>query len=518
MARKRKLEASPTADRAEMRRLLEAAKADHWDDGPRLVMADWLEEHGGEADKARAEVIRLQMDSANGGPSWTRSIARLRVKHVREWVGTQREFFKARPPWVDRGLFQAEVAAERYSAGKPDASWDWVETARVSVGKPEALRRLLGSPRMATVPRLGFGEKPVGGAVLRQLAGSGVRSLQLWARGRDFPELARAMPPGLNELEVAAEAREYPDDWAALFSGDGAGLTYLRVGISDLGDDAAAGMAASPRLAGLRRLSLADSQLSDAGLASLARLRLEHLDISGGTIGLAGLARLADRPCRVTLQSLRLFFGHSRDWGGRLPVGFTLPALRQLEIRRCDLSSQGLAELARGPLLGGLEVLDLSLNEFGDEGLRAITEARWTAPRALILDACELGDAGVKRLAAWPGLEQVRRLSIRHNAVGNAGLKALASSPYAGSLEALDVGRNVPASAAGMKAFLRSAAAARLRWLSIHNSCSETLARAVAEHAPPTLRELRLGEENIRYLGAAAMARLRARLPGCAIG
>src|SRR4051794_10539075 len=36
MAKKRKLEASPIADRGEMLRLLEAAKADRWDEGPRL--------------------------------------------------------------------------------------------------------------------------------------------------------------------------------------------------------------------------------------------------------------------------------------------------------------------------------------------------------------------------------------------------------------------------------------------------------------------------------------------------
>ena len=58
MAKQHKLE-STGADRSELRRLLEAAKQDHWDDGPRLAIADWLEENGGESDKARAEVIRL---------------------------------------------------------------------------------------------------------------------------------------------------------------------------------------------------------------------------------------------------------------------------------------------------------------------------------------------------------------------------------------------------------------------------------------------------------------------------
>src|SRR5262245_53183872 len=34
------------------------------DDGPRLVYADWLEEHGDEVDRDRAAFIRLQLDQA----------------------------------------------------------------------------------------------------------------------------------------------------------------------------------------------------------------------------------------------------------------------------------------------------------------------------------------------------------------------------------------------------------------------------------------------------------------------
>src|SRR5262245_39832565 len=108
MAKKRKQEADPTADRSELRRLLEAAKADHYDDGPRLALADWLEEHGGEADRARAEVIRLQLDTDGGGPDWSLSVERLREKYVREWVGAGWERFSRKWPGCARGLLVAE--------------------------------------------------------------------------------------------------------------------------------------------------------------------------------------------------------------------------------------------------------------------------------------------------------------------------------------------------------------------------------------------------------------------------
>ena len=53
-----------TAPRAELVSLLAAARLAPWDDMPRQVVADWLEEHGGPADLARATFIRSQLKRA----------------------------------------------------------------------------------------------------------------------------------------------------------------------------------------------------------------------------------------------------------------------------------------------------------------------------------------------------------------------------------------------------------------------------------------------------------------------
>src|SRR4051812_42241662 len=45
--------------------LLIEARLAPGDDAPRLVLADWLEENGGEADRARGEFIRLQCQLAH---------------------------------------------------------------------------------------------------------------------------------------------------------------------------------------------------------------------------------------------------------------------------------------------------------------------------------------------------------------------------------------------------------------------------------------------------------------------
>lgn len=48
----------------ERRALMAAIIANPDDDTPRLVFADWLQEHGGEHDRARAEFVRLQVEAA----------------------------------------------------------------------------------------------------------------------------------------------------------------------------------------------------------------------------------------------------------------------------------------------------------------------------------------------------------------------------------------------------------------------------------------------------------------------
>src|SRR3954469_2476241 len=47
---------------ADERALFHAVLDDPEDDLPRLAYADWLDEHGGETDHARAEFIRLQIE------------------------------------------------------------------------------------------------------------------------------------------------------------------------------------------------------------------------------------------------------------------------------------------------------------------------------------------------------------------------------------------------------------------------------------------------------------------------
>jgi uncharacterized protein (TIGR02996 family) len=75
--------------------ILPLAALDPEDDTPRLVYADWLEEHGGEAERARAEFIRIQiqrtsLEERDGRHAPLEARERqLLVANGRGWVGAE---------------------------------------------------------------------------------------------------------------------------------------------------------------------------------------------------------------------------------------------------------------------------------------------------------------------------------------------------------------------------------------------------------------------------------------------
>src|SRR5258707_631016 len=78
---------------AELLTLIAAAKQHPDEDAPRLVLADWLEEHGDEDDLVRAECIRLDVELARlptrsklSSEVWQRRCQLWPADH-RDWLG-----------------------------------------------------------------------------------------------------------------------------------------------------------------------------------------------------------------------------------------------------------------------------------------------------------------------------------------------------------------------------------------------------------------------------------------------
>lgn len=174
------------------------------------------------------------------------------------------------------------------------------------------------------------------------------------------------------------------------------------------GDGAMAGIA---KLTRLKRLVLAESDVTGAGLAPLAELALEELDLSATDVGddaplerFAQLRRLSLRDTRISdLTPARKLSGLGR--------------LEWLDLARTRISNVGIEQLAK---LTALRHLDLAYAELDDAGLGSL--AGLVQLESLVVDSTHLTDAAVPVLSRFPRL---RRIDLYHSLVTADGLGKL---------------------------------------------------------------------------------------------
>jgi uncharacterized protein (TIGR02996 family) len=186
--------------RPELLGLLQTARESPGDLAPRLVVADWLEEHGDESDRARAEFIRLQHrpDDPSDARRYNR-MNELHRKHYDEWVGAVRKLCKWGPSleggFLNANLSGATLVGKKMDAVKDSEAWAWVSRLHVSVteenaaavaaspllghagaltvdGKPEALLHVFASPRLRSVRQLYLRHTRLSDEGVRHLAAS----------------------------------------------------------------------------------------------------------------------------------------------------------------------------------------------------------------------------------------------------------------------------------------------------------------------------------------------------------
>ena len=331
------------------------------DDAPRLVYADWLEDHG---DADRAHFIRVQVALARipAGHPQARALDAEAQTRLRPYEATWRSQLPAIPgvTWEDfsRGFVESvfvdsvqffDKHRARIFAAAP------IRRLRVGDISSSTADRLSRLPHLRRLTELNLGNNP-------GLERVGVAALA------ESPHVANLEVLLLHYANLGDEAIE---DLAR--SKHLGRLRELYLSGNDLGDRAALAIAASQSLPALAELDLRDNRIGAAGARALANYgngRLETLWLVNNQVGPEGCWALAGTESLPALARLYLNYNPLRDDAG---LAFACSphraALRELDLRHSGLGDRGALALAESPYLAGLEQLWLGGNRLRIETL-----------------------------------------------------------------------------------------------------------------------------------------------------
>jgi uncharacterized protein (TIGR02996 family) len=538
---------------------LDAVRENPDDDTPRLVYADWLDEHG---QPERAEFIRVQCALARLDPDDPRHPEMfLREKALASqpgargeglptlagvsWgsyrrgfvasasVSTVKQFRKhaaalfAATPLEDLSISRLTPSDARTLAAMPELARLRGLTFGPGTG-PDGLRELLLSPRLASLARLDLGYRVVAPEVVSALgeanlpalttlrlsgAGLGSTGAQVLADALHFPLLSTLVLTGCN----------IADGPAALAGSRGlSGLIHLDLSGKGITDAGAVALAASPYLSRLATLHLGGNQIGAPGVAALigsqhlAELRRLNLSANRfgptqGAVAEAGLAAYALPPPKARPVVLHLLNNQIDDDGAvRLAEWPGLGRLVALDLGLNKITHVGVDALAASPYLAGLSRLTLNDNPVELAGLWSLAASPHLA-RLTLLGMSKSGHSSTTRtpppapagMPAWTGLS----LSLKGNGLGSDAAGELAAWPGLARVQKLDPGSN-HLGAAGAAALAASPHACGLTELDLEfNKIGDEGATSLA--ASPHLaglKSLNLGRNEIGNAGAQAVA------------
>jgi uncharacterized protein (TIGR02996 family) len=466
------------------------------DDTPRLVCADWLDEHG---QPERAEFIRIQVElsklpegdprrptlelrelelTSAHGDRWQAELPKL--KGVR-WGGFERGFvasagLSGAKAFADQGAALFAAAPVR-SVGFRSASR---KTIRFVAGSPflarltglnlrcenigdEGLRALLESTHLGTLTDLDVCKTGLGDRGARLLADCprlrSLRSLNVESNGfspRGLVELLSSPHlMGVTDFRLAYCWLE--DALDELFGAGGVWrFPKLDLGLTRLDDDGIRRLVSLPRVSILTDLNLGSIRLltiegvrAVAGSPNLGGLK--NLGLGSNKIGDAGLAALASSPGLAGLEGLNLYGCDVGDEGMRALAESKSIRLVRLNLQRNKLGPAGARLLASSPNMSRLEELDLGHNPIETGGARALADSPHLANlRKLNVQDGAIGDAGAEALAKSPHLRHLRDLGVADNGIGPEGGTALATSPILEHLERFHLSINPMGKDVGM--------------------------------------------------------------------
>lgn len=283
------------------------------DDGPRLVYADWLEEHG---QTARAELIRVQIELPRATPRSRERTAlakrekALLAEHKADWF-PEFEGWKASHYAVRRGFVDAIEVRGQLFLDKLEEQFrrQPIYDVNLTAVNRDMVLQVARMPRLTRLRHLGLPQADIDLAVLREFLAS--------------PFLDR--------------------------------LTLLHIPLNAVGSAGLELIAGSPSLANLRHLNVKHNHIGPEGVQALARSaelsNLQWLNLCGNH----------HRPSDVVdlLRSI-----HRTQ-------------LRYLDLWSTNLRDAGLRRLVECPDIARLTGLNLNNNEFSPRGIQALLKCNY---------------------------------------------------------------------------------------------------------------------------------------------
>ncbi len=508
--------------------LLKSVLASPDDDLPRLVYADWLDEHG---DPDRAEFIRTQIELANLPDYDPRFRAledrehELLNEHEQGWLGVTAVGLHE---WEWRRGFVDEIATNcvrlcepisGFTAEHPvtqvrcigmgsvnpsyPADWiraDWSNVVKsLSVGGVHnAYDGLITFFTSGTLPRLrdlDFTSDRGGTDVCRVLWGwPGKKSL----RSIRFGRRTNSWFGGFPTLAFTDLVKHSP-------------LEHLTAFDAEIDTEALATLLSAPFAGTLKHLDISDNPIAPDAYRGFRQchpnMRLDKLDVSGTPLAgislepllnaasLQNLTKLEMNGCGSARRNMEVL-SRSAFWNqatelrahsGTIPAS-TLeplcqtagpPGLRLLDLADNYLRTEGVRLLCDSPWTGSLTWLALSRNYLDDESCEVLAKSgRFTHLRTLHLahnnvrqegaDSEQITTRGVISLAEASSLANLRLLTLSYTGITDAAVDVAVNAPF-WRLFGLGVG-GCDLSPAAVRMLANSPRLNRFTWLDIsHN-------------------------------------------------
>jgi uncharacterized protein (TIGR02996 family) len=440
------------------------------DDGPRLVYADWLEEHGEQPERAefiRLGVRRKKLDDLDPA-AWVLDarIRQIRDRHKSDhwsaglpklkdviWCVPTDGLTGSIRVWSPQALVRHQ---DRILAAAPVTDLALMLEGEPGEGSPESAHRLAGSRLLPRLRRLELngtvGPEVVGIPVLGESpAVAGLRVLDLGECAHDddlLESLAESKPwPALESLNLYRNLFGPAGLRALAQAPILSTLRHLGLARGLFHDPGVREILRSPHVGRLRHLNLSENALHSAVIKDLTEVQwenLEILDLSSNELGPSAIRHLAGSPQLRNLRRLDLGGNHKlTDKDAReLARSEHLGRLRVLGLGFWKLGKRGVESLAGAAWLPNLARLDLMSLDAGKAGLQALRTAPLNELRWLELNYSGLGGGEVKELLSAPWTSGLTHLDLSNNSIGDEGARALAEAEPLEGLVFLDVSGN----------------------------------------------------------------------------